>query len=103
AKTPGAMVEFDSGADRTSAVALAKNSDVAMVFAYQWTSEDFDLPSLSLPDNQDALIERVAAANPRTIVVLETGSAVTMPWLNQVGGVLEAWYAGSKGEDAVAN
>ncbi|HEX8763534.1 MAG TPA: glycoside hydrolase family 3 C-terminal domain-containing protein, partial [Candidatus Acidoferrum sp.] len=66
-------------------------------------SEDFDLPSLSLPENQDALIEQVAAANPRTIVVLETGSATTMPWLNQVGGVLEAWYAGSKGADAVAN
>ncbi|PYT86446.1 MAG: glycosyl hydrolase, partial [Acidobacteria bacterium] len=103
AKTPGATVEFDSGADRASAAALAKKSDVAIVFAYQWTSEDFDLPSLSLPDNQDALIAQVSAANPRTIVVLETGSAVTMPWLNQVRGVLEAWYAGSKGADAVAN
>ena len=103
AKAPGAMVEFDSGADRASAAAVAKKSDVAIVFAYQWTSEDFDLPSLSLPDNQDALIEQVAAANPHTIVVLETGSAATMPWLNQVGGVLEAWYAGSKGADAVAN
>ena len=103
AKVPGATVEFDSGADPASAAALAKRSDVAIVFVYQWTSEDFDLPSLSLPDNQDALIEQVAAANPRTIVVLETGSAATMPWLNQVGGVLEAWYAGSRGADAVAN
>lgn len=103
AKAPGATVEFDSGADRGSAAALAKKSDVAIVFAYQWTSEDFDLPSLSLPENQDALIEQVAASNPRTIVVLETGSAATMPWLNQVGGILEAWYAGSKGADAVAN
>jgi beta-glucosidase len=103
AKAPGATVEFDSGADRTAAAALAKKSDVAVVFVYQWTSEDFDLPNLSLPENQDALIEQVAAANPRTIVVLETGSAVTMPWLNQVSGVLEAWYAGSKGADAVAN
>jgi len=103
AKVPGVTVEFDSGADKASAAALAKKSDVAIVFGYQWTSEDFDLPSLSLPDNQDTLIEQVAAANPRTIVVLETGSAATMPWLNQVGGVLEAWYAGSKGADAVAN
>src|SRR5437762_2804163 len=103
AKTPGATVEFDSGADRASTAALAKKSDVAIVFAYQWASEDLDLPSLSLPDNQDALIAQVSAANPRTIVVLETGSAVTMPWLNQVRGVLEAWYAGSKGADAVAN
>ena len=62
-----------------------------------------DLPDLSLPDNQDALIEQVAAANPHTIVVLETGTAVTMPWLDKVQGVVEAWYAGSKGADAVAN
>ena len=103
AKAAGATVEFDSGSDSASAAALAKRSDVAIVFVYQWTSEDFDLPSLSLPDNQDVLIEQVAAANPRTIVVLETGSAATMPWLSQVAGVLEAWYAGSKGADAVAN
>ncbi len=102
-KASSVTVEFDSGADRFSAAALAKKSDVAIVFAYQWTSEGMDLPNLSLPENQDALIEQVAAANPRTIVLLETGTAVTMPWLNQVRGVLEAWYAGSKGADAVAN
>jgi beta-glucosidase len=103
AKVPGANVQFDSGADRASAAALAKQVDVAIVFAHQWTSEDMDLPNLSLPDNQDALIAEVAAANPRTIVVLETGTAVTMPWLQKVSGVVEAWYAGSKGADAVAN
>ncbi len=69
----------------------------------EWMSEGTDLPNLSLPENQDALIEQVAAANPRTIVVLETGTAVMMPWIDKVGGVLEAWYAGSKGADAVAN
>ena len=103
AKVPGANVQFNSGADPTSAAQLAKKCDVAIVFAYQWTSEDMDLPSLSLPDKQDAIIQQVAAANPHTIVVLETGSTVTMPWLNQVSGVLEAWYAGSKGADAVAS
>jgi len=103
AKVPGAKVQFDSGADPASAAALAKNSDVAIVFANQWESEGMDLPNLSLPDNQDALIEQVAAANPHTIVVLETGTAVTMPWVDKVGGILEAWYAGSKGADAVAN
>jgi len=103
AKVPGANVQFNSGADPTSAAQLAKKCDVAIVFAYQWTSEDMDLPSLSLPDKQDAIIQQVAAANPHTIVVLETGSPVTMPWLNQVSGVLEAWYAGSKGADAVAS
>ena len=74
-----------------------------IVFAYQWLAEDMDVKSLSLPDNQDAMIERVAEANPRTIVVLETGSAVTMPWVNKVAGVLEAWYAGSSGHKALAN
>jgi beta-glucosidase len=103
AKAPGANVQFDSGANSESAVQLAKKSDVAIVFAHQWTSEGMDLPNLSLPDYQDGLIEKVAAANPRTIVVLETGTAVTMPWLDKVSGVVEAWYAGSKGADAVAN
>ena len=103
AKAAGASVEFDSGSDPASAAALAKKSDVAIVFAQQWSSEDFDLPDFTLPDNQDAIIEQVAAANPRTIVVLESNSAVTMPWLDKVGGVLEAWYAGGKGADAVAD
>jgi beta-glucosidase len=62
-----------------------------------------DLPNLSLPNGQDKLIATVAGANPNTIVVLETGAAVTMPWVNQVAGIVEAWYAGSKGADAVAN
>ena len=103
AKVPAATVAFDSGANPASAADLAKKSEVAIVFAYQWTSEGMDLPNLSLPDNQDVLISQVAAANPHTIVVLETGTAVTMPWLKEVSAVLDAWYAGSKGADAVAN
>jgi beta-glucosidase len=103
AKVPGVSVDFDSGADPASAVALAQKADVALVFAYQWASEGMDEPNLSLPDNQDALIEQVAAANPRTVVVLESGNPVTMPWIDKVSGVVEAWYAGSKGADAVAN
>jgi beta-glucosidase len=102
-KLPKTKIDFDSGADLESAASLAKSSDLAIVFAYQWEAEEMDLPSLSLPDNQDALIEQVAAANPRTIVVLETGTAVTMPWLEKVAGVVEAWYAGSSGHRAVAN
>jgi beta-glucosidase len=103
AKAPGAQVRFASGKDVAEAAALAKSSDVVLVFAYQWESEGMDLKNLSLPDNQDALIEAVAKANPKTVVVLETGTAVTMPWVNQVSGVVESWYAGSKGADAVAN
>jgi beta-glucosidase len=103
AKAPNAKVSFVSGKDVNEAAELAKKSDVVLVFAYQWESEGMDLPNLSLPDNQNALIEAVAKANPKTIVVLETGTAVTMPWVNQVSGIVEAWFAGSKGADAVAN
>jgi beta-glucosidase len=103
AKAPGAQVQFNSGADTSSAAALAKQSDVAIVFVHQWISEGMDLPNLSLPNHQDALIEKVAATNPHTIVVLESGTAVTMPWLDHVSGIVEAWYGGSKGADAVAN
>jgi beta-glucosidase len=103
AKAPRANVQFDSGADPDSAATLAKNADVALVFVYCWESEGMDLPSLSLPEHQDELIAKVASANPHTVVVLETGTAVTMPWVSQVSGVLEAWYAGSRGADAVAN
>lgn len=103
AKLPNTKIEFDPGTDSDAAAKLARGSDLAIVFAYQWESEGMDLPSLALPDNQDALIEQVAAANPRTIVVLESGTAVTMPWLDKVAGVVEAWYAGSSGHKALAN
>jgi beta-glucosidase len=103
AKAPSANIQYDPGNDLASAAALAKSADVALVFAYQWESEGMDLDSLALPGKQDDLIAAVAAANPRTIVVLETGTAVTMPWADQVSGILEAWYAGSSGAEAVAN
>lgn len=103
AKLPNTKIDFDPGTDTESAAILAKSADLAIVFAYQWESEDMDLPSLSLPENQDALIERVASANPHTIVVLETGTAVTMPWIDKVAGVVEAWYAGSSGHKALAD
>ncbi|HZD32544.1 MAG TPA: glycoside hydrolase family 3 C-terminal domain-containing protein [Candidatus Angelobacter sp.] len=103
AKLPNTKIDFDSGTNLQSAANLAKSSDIAIVFAYQWLAEDMDLPSLSLPDNQDALIEQVAAANPHAIVVLETGTAVTMPWIDKVAGVVEVWYAGSAGHKALAN
>jgi beta-glucosidase len=103
AKLPNTKIDFDSGKDLQSAANLAKSADLAIVFAYQWLSEEMDVPSLSLPDNQDALIEQMAAANPHTIVILETGSAVSMPWVNNVAGVVEAWFAGSSGQKALAN
>jgi beta-glucosidase len=103
AKVPTAKVEYASGKDIDAAVALAKRSDVAIVFVQQWTSEGMDLKNLSLPNDQDKIITAVAAANPKTIVVLETGTAVTMPWVDQVPAIAEAWYSGSRGAEAVAN
>jgi beta-glucosidase len=102
ATAPNAKVEYDPGTDPASAAALAKSSDVAIVFAHQWESEGMDLDSLSLPEHQDDLIAKVAAANPHTVVVLETGSPVTMPWAGRVSGILEAWYGGSRGAEALA-
>jgi beta-glucosidase len=103
AKAPGVAFTFSNGDDIADAVAKAKAADVAVVFAWQWESEGMDLPSLALPNDQDKLIEAVVAANPRTVVVLETGTAVTMPWLAKADAVVEAWFPGSKGGDAIAN
>ncbi len=103
ARAPGATVKYDSGSDPAAAAAIAKGADAAIVFAYQWESEGKDLASLSLAHNQDDLIAKVAAANPRTIVVLETGSPVTMPWVDAPAAIVEAWYAGSDGANAVGN
>ena len=102
-KMPSVSVRYDSGIDRAAAVALAKASQVAVVFATRHESEGIDLKDLSLPDNQDGLIEAIATANPRTIVVLETGSAVLMPWKDQVSTILESWYPGIRGGQAIAN
>lgn len=102
-KAPHAVVKFDPGTDPATAAAIAKNSQIAIVFAVQHASEGMDLKNLSLPDNQDALIEAVAAANPHTIVVLETGGAVLMPWIDKVAAVVEAWYPGIRGSQAIAN
>jgi len=103
AKVPHANVQYDAGTDLAKAAALAQGADVAIVFAYQWESEDMDLESLSLPEQQDDLIAKVAASNPHAVVVLETGSPVLMPWAGQVSGIVEAWYAGSRGAEALAN
>jgi beta-glucosidase len=102
AMLPNTKVEFASGDDLSAAASLARQSDIAIVFVQQWEMEGMDLPSLALPDNQDALVEAVAAANPRTIVVLETGTAALMPWAGKVQGIVEAWYSGARGATALA-
>jgi beta-glucosidase len=94
-----------AGADNPlidNAVQKAKAADVAVVFVGDETSEGIDRPNLELPGFQDQLIEAVARANPRTVVVLDTGDPVLMPWLSQVAGVVEAWYPGEEDGDAIA-
>jgi beta-glucosidase len=78
----------------TQAVAAARKADVAVVFASNFETEGADLADIGLPPSENQLISAVAAANPDTVVVLNTGDAVTMPWINQVKGVIEAWYPG---------
>ena len=88
------------------AVALAASSDVAVVCvgtSGEWESEGSDKLDITLPGQQDVLVERVAAVNPRTIVVLNTGSPFAMPWLDKVAGVLEAWFPGQECGNAIAD
>jgi beta-glucosidase len=110
ALAPAANVQFNDGSDATSAAAMAATSSIAVVFVSQWESEGMDLPSLNFTDvihatpiDQDALVSTVAAANPKTIVVMENGGAQVMPWLANVGAVLEAWYPGQSGGPAIAD
>jgi beta-glucosidase len=98
----GVTVTSYAGTDPAQAAATAKAAQVAIVFADNFETEGADLSTISLQDNQDAYIAAVAAANPDTIVVLNTGGPVTMPWLGSVKGVLEAWYPGQQDGPAIA-
>jgi len=110
AAATNATVKFDPGTNTATAASLAKSANVAIVFVSQWTSEGMDMQSLnftdvihSTPINQDALVEAVAAANPHTIVVMENGVAQVLPWLGSVSAVLETWFPGIRGAQAIAN
>ena len=103
AMAPNAEVTWRRGDYIADAVNEAKKSDVAIVFATKWATEGEDVPDLSLPDGQDALIAAVAAANPHTIVVLETGNPIAMPWLEKTAAVMEAWFPGDRGGEAIAS
>ncbi|MDQ7903685.1 glycoside hydrolase family 3 C-terminal domain-containing protein [Phytohabitans sp. ZYX-F-186] len=86
-----------------SAARAAKDADVAIVFATDWGTEWNDRPALNLPGNQDALIAAVAKANKNTIVVLNTGGPVLMPWVDDARAILEGWYAGQSAGTAIAS
>jgi beta-glucosidase len=103
AKAPDADIRFSRGLYIAEAVAAAKQAEVAIIFATGWRTEGQDVADLSLPRGQDALIAAVAEANPNTIVVLQTGGAVSAPWLNKTAAVLQAWYPGGRGAEAIAD
>ena len=98
---PKAKIAFDAGTDHAAAAALAAKSDVAIVFVTRHNSEGSEA-SLIMVDNQDDLVAAVAKANPKTIVVAETGGAIYMPWVDQVPAILEAFYPGIRGGTAIA-
>jgi beta-glucosidase len=104
ARRAGAKVTVgvDDGSDIPRAVAAARQADVAIVKVGDSEAEGSDRKSLALPGNQDALIEAVAHANPHTVVVLNTGAPVLMPWIDDVPAVVEAWYPGEEDGNALA-
>ena len=104
---PGVETRYDDGTDPERAAEVARSADVALVFAGDYQSEfsDKDCLSLQCPPyrgDQDALIESVAAANPNTIVVLQTGGPVLTPWRDRVRAIVQAWYPGQEGGPAIA-
>jgi beta-glucosidase len=99
---PNARIDYASGDDAGAAATLAEGADLVVVFGTQWASESIDVP-LHLDGRQDALIGKIAGANPNTVVVLETGGPVLMPWAAKVPAILEAWYPGRMGGAAIAN
>ncbi len=99
---PHARIEFDPGISPAEAVHAARRADIAIVFAARAEGEGFDVPDLSLPWGQDALITAVSSANPDTVVVLETGNPVAMPWRDSVQAIVQAWYPGQAGGRAIA-
>ncbi|MBI2701647.1 beta-glucosidase [Mycobacterium gordonae] len=99
---PGAHIEFDPGISPAEAVPVARRADIAIVYATRAEGEGFDAADLSLPWGQDGLIAAVAAANPNTVVVLQTGNPVAMPWRDAVAAIVQAWYPGQQGGRAIA-
>ncbi len=99
---PKAAVTFDPGMYPEDVAALARRADVAVVFATKFECEGFDSPNLDLPFGQDAVIAAVAAVNPNTVVVLETGNPAAMPWRDKVRTIVQAWYPGQAGGQAIA-
>ncbi|MCP2366030.1 beta-glucosidase [Agromyces flavus] len=98
----GGEVLYANGADLAQAASVAEQADVSIVFGHYTMGETTDLADLHLDANGDALIEAVAAASDRTVAVLNAGSAVEMPWIDDVDAVLHAWHSGEQFGPALA-
>lgn len=100
---PDAKISYHDGSNPAGAAQIARQSEVAIVMVGNRDRENQDRPNFSLPEGQDALIEAVAAANPRTVVILKTGGPVLMPWVDKVSAILQAWYPGEEDGRAMAS
>ncbi|KAH9483793.1 putative beta-glucosidase I [Psilocybe cubensis] len=102
----GGCEKIDEDKAIDEAVALAKSVDAVVLvggLTPEWESEGFDRPSLKLPGRQDELFARVAEANSRTVACIQAGSAVSMPWVDKVGGLLQTWYSGNESGNGIAD
>lgn len=98
---PGVEIEWQDGRNLNATLAAAKTADMAIVFATQWTTEADDVHDLRLPNQQDALIAAIAGVQPKTVAVMETGGPVLMPWIAKVPAIVQAWYPGQRGGEAL--
>jgi beta-glucosidase len=96
------QLHFLDGTDHAAAAAAAADADLVVIFAEEWRAEGYDMPGVNLPDGQETLIEEVAAVNPRTVVVIESGGAIAVPWAAHVPAVIAAFYPGIGGAPAIA-
>ncbi|TBU29076.1 putative beta-glucosidase from glycoside hydrolase family GH3 [Dichomitus squalens] len=102
----GGIEKIDEEEALVAAEQLAASSDVVILVAGlspDWESEGFDRPTLDMPGRQNELIARVGKANPNTVVVIQAGSAVAMPWVDEVNGIIQAWYSGNEVGNALSD
>jgi len=102
AESGARQVDFVSGCDHAASIEVATGADLVVVFAQEWRAEGYDMPGVNLPDGQDELITAIAAANANTVVVIESGGAIAVPWAREVPAIIAAFYPGIGGGPAIA-
>jgi beta-glucosidase len=102
AESGARQVDFVDGSDHAASIEVATGADLVVVFAEEWRAEGYDMPGVNLPDGQDELITAIAAANANTVVVIESGGAIAVPWAREVPAIIAAFYPGIGGGPAIA-